>query len=97
MTAPANVASAGTLPTAAAARRARARLVGGLGFYAFVVAFVVFCLAPFVWTLLTSFKGPTTIVHSKTTPWASITLDTVTEHQSTLSASGAATSTTIIR
>jgi multiple sugar transport system permease protein len=49
------------MPTAAATRRARARLYGGLGFYTFVVGFVVFCLAPFVWTLLTSFKGPTTI------------------------------------
>src|SRR5205807_7930200 len=33
----------------------------GFGFYAFVAVFVVFCLAPFVWTLLTSLKGPTTI------------------------------------
>ncbi len=61
MTAPARTTSAGALPTAAAARRARAKLYGGLGFYTFVVGFVVFCLAPFIWTLLTSFKGPTTI------------------------------------
>jgi multiple sugar transport system permease protein len=47
--------------TAAATRRKRIALLEGFGFYAFVVAFVVFCLAPFVWTLLTSFKGTTTI------------------------------------
>ena len=50
MTATANTASAGALPTAAAARRARTKLYGDIGFYAFVVGFVVFCLAPFVWT-----------------------------------------------
>ena len=60
MSAPANTVRR-TRPTAAPARRARAKLFGGLGFYAFVVAFVVFCLAPFVWTFLTSLKGPTTI------------------------------------
>src|SRR5712691_10408217 len=41
--------------------RARAKLYEGFGFYAFVAGFVIFCLAPFVWTLLTSLKGPTTI------------------------------------
>ena len=56
MTAPAKTMSTGALPTAAAAGRARGRLYEGIGFYAFVVAFVVFCMAPFVWTLLTSFK-----------------------------------------
>ena len=61
MTAPARTAPSPALPTAAAAHRARARLYEGLGFYVFVIAFVVFCLAPFAWTLLTSFKGPTTI------------------------------------
>lgn len=49
------------LPSTTASRRARAKLFEGLGFYTFVVGFVVFCLAPFVWTLLTSLKGPTTI------------------------------------
>jgi multiple sugar transport system permease protein len=53
--------SARPLPTAASARRARAGLLEGAGFYAFVVGFVVFCLAPFIWTFLTSLKGPTTI------------------------------------
>jgi ABC-type glycerol-3-phosphate transport system permease component len=37
------------------------KLYEGFGFYAFVATFVVFCLAPFIWTLLTSLKGPTTI------------------------------------
>jgi trehalose/maltose transport system permease protein len=40
---------------------ATARPLERVGFYTFVTAFVVFCLAPFVWTLLTSLKGPTTI------------------------------------
>lgn len=61
MTAPAGTMSTGTLPTAAARGRARGQLYEGIGFYTFVVAFVVFCMAPFVWTLLTSFKGPATI------------------------------------
>ena len=50
-------ASAGT----SSARRLRGNLLGQVGFYAFIALFVIFCLAPFVWTLLTSFKGPTTI------------------------------------
>lgn len=61
MTAPARSMTGGALSTAGTARRERAKLLEGLGFYAFVVAFVVFCMAPFIWTLLTSFKGPTTI------------------------------------
>jgi multiple sugar transport system permease protein len=61
MTAPANAMSRGALPTAASTGRARGRLYEGIGFYTFVVAFVFFCMAPFVWTLLTSLKGPTTI------------------------------------
>jgi len=68
MTAPANTVSVHALqtptsggPAAAASRQARARLYAGFGFYAFVAGFVVFCLAPFVWTFLTSLKGPTTI------------------------------------
>ena len=39
----------------------RAGVREGVGFYIFVAGFVLFCLAPFVWTLLTSLKGPTTI------------------------------------
>src|SRR5713226_5438844 len=49
------------LPAARSSHRARIKLYEGFGFYAFVAGFVVFCLAPFVWTLLTSLKGPTTI------------------------------------
>ncbi len=59
--APANTVSVHALPTAEASRRARAKLYEGFGFYAFVAGFVVFCLVPFVWTFLTSLKGPTTI------------------------------------
>jgi ABC-type glycerol-3-phosphate transport system permease component len=40
----------------AARAEPRTKLYEGFGFYAFVAAFVVFCLAPFVWTLLTSLK-----------------------------------------
>src|SRR5256712_14098076 len=61
MTAPAQTASARALPSASTASRGRAKLYGGLGFYTFVVVFVVFCLAPFVWTFLTSPKGTTAI------------------------------------
>jgi multiple sugar transport system permease protein len=62
MTAPANTLShwerAGVR---AASRHARARMLEAVSFYTFVTAFVIFCLGPFVWTLLTSLKGPTTI------------------------------------
>jgi len=57
VTGEAAAASAGT----SSARRLRGNLLGQVGFYAFIALFVIFCLAPFVWTLLTSFKGPTTI------------------------------------
>ena len=57
-----------TAPAAAATRvvtresvRARRELPGRIVFYVFVVGFVFFCLAPFIWTLVTSFKGPSTI------------------------------------
>src|SRR5439155_1543395 len=46
-TAPANTVSVHTLATAAASRRARAKLYEGFGFYACVAGFVVCCLAPF--------------------------------------------------
>jgi len=62
MTAPANTVSVRALPTAALSRRTRwTKLFEGVGFYVFVVAFVIFCLAPFTWTLLTSLKSPATI------------------------------------
>ena len=53
--------SARAVPPAALMRHNRSKLYGAIGFYAFVVGFVVFCLAPFVWTFLTSLKGPNTI------------------------------------
>lgn len=71
MTAPANTISTRALPSARADRHVRAQLLEGIGFYAFVVAFVVFCMAPFVWTLLTSFKGPTTIFEVPIRYWPS--------------------------
>lgn len=50
---------------AATATRTRSRTRRGLIwrvlFYVFVAGFVFFCLAPFVWTLITSLKGPTTL------------------------------------
>src|SRR5438309_6443357 len=56
-----NTVAAPAVSRAAATRRMRWPVFESVGFYAFVVVFVVFCLAPFVWTLLTSLKGPTTI------------------------------------
>lgn len=47
--------------TAQETRRHRRALLGRGGFYLFIALFVTFCLAPFIWTLLTSFKGDTTI------------------------------------
>jgi len=41
-------------------RRDRSRMVL---LYVGITAFVIFCLAPFAWTLITSFKGPDTIYH----------------------------------
>jgi multiple sugar transport system permease protein len=61
VTAPASTVSTRPLSTGATARRTWQDLFRRFGFYIFVTAFVVFCLAPFVWTLLTSLKGPSTI------------------------------------
>ena len=61
MTAPATAVPTQVLRSSMAARRARARFFESFGFYTFVVLFVAFCLSPFVWTLLTSLKGTTTI------------------------------------
>ena len=61
MSAPASTVAARSVPTTATTRRMRKGLLQGAGFYVLVSAFVVFCLAPFVWTLLTSLKGPSTI------------------------------------
>ena len=39
----------------------RSLLLKNFGFYTFISVFVIFCLAPFIWTFLTAFKGTTTI------------------------------------
>ncbi len=44
--------------------RARRELPWRIVFYVFVIGFVFFCLAPFIWTLITSLKGPTTLYNS---------------------------------
>lgn len=44
--------------------RARRELPFRILFYAFVIGFVVFCLGPFIWTLITSLKGPGTLYNS---------------------------------
>jgi multiple sugar transport system permease protein len=60
MTAPANTIGA-TRNTSHAGTRRRSLLLNRFGFYTFVTLFVIFCLAPFIWTLLTSFKGVRTL------------------------------------
>ncbi len=61
MTAPAKAMSATDHVDSAQAARRRVALLKSFGFYLFIAAFVIFCLAPFIWTFLTAFKGPTTI------------------------------------
>jgi multiple sugar transport system permease protein len=53
-------------PRAARRRESVARL-GRLAFYLFVAIFVVFCLAPFVWTVITSLKSNSAVYQSPTT------------------------------
>jgi multiple sugar transport system permease protein len=60
MSAPARTVSVRSL-SAPRARPAGKVPFDGVAFYVFVAGFVVFCLAPFVWTLLTSLKGPSSI------------------------------------
>jgi multiple sugar transport system permease protein len=61
LAAPATTVPAVALRSVLPSGRTRTKFLEGFGFYTFVAAFVLFCLAPFVWTLLTSLKGPTTI------------------------------------
>jgi len=61
MTAPAKTLRATGHADAHHAARRRSMLMKNFGFYAFISVFVVFCLAPFVWTLISAFKGTTTI------------------------------------
>jgi multiple sugar transport system permease protein len=51
----------------AARRRAIVARLGRLAFYLFVAIFVVFCLAPFVWTVITSLKSNSAVYQSPTT------------------------------
>lgn len=61
MTAPAGMLGSTEQIAARNAARRRTAVGRGVGFYLFIALFVVFCLAPFVWTFLTSFKGVATI------------------------------------
>jgi multiple sugar transport system permease protein len=61
MTAPAKTVTAEQLAAHSHAARRRSAILSRVGFYAFISLFVIFCLAPFVWTFLTAFKGTTTI------------------------------------
>ena len=62
MTAPAkNLTARESAAITHTAQRRRIAVLKQTGFYFFIALFVVFCLAPFIWTLLTSFKGGSTI------------------------------------
>jgi multiple sugar transport system permease protein len=69
MTAPAgSIGATGRIEGVSAARR-RSMMTRSFGFYAFISIFVIFCLAPFVWTFLTAFKGTTTIFNVPIDYW----------------------------
>jgi len=61
MTAPAKTMGTAERIAAHNAARQRVAMLRQVGFYAFISLFVIFCLAPFIWTVLTAFKGTTTI------------------------------------
>jgi multiple sugar transport system permease protein len=61
MTVPAKTIGAAERAAAHEAARHRGARLRQIGFYAFISLFVIFCLAPFIWTFLTAFKGTTTI------------------------------------
>ena len=61
MTAPANAIGMRERETRAHSARRRSQLLKSSGFYLFISVFVIFCLAPFIWTFLTAFKSTTTI------------------------------------
>lgn len=69
MTAPANTIGTTERDAAHNAARRRSMMANRFGFYSFVTVFVIFCLAPFVWTLLTSFKGFNTLFAVPITYW----------------------------
>jgi multiple sugar transport system permease protein len=60
MTAPVTARSLDRAAAGNSARR-RSQVARGIGFYIFISVFVIFCLAPFVWTFLTAFKSTLTI------------------------------------
>lgn len=69
MAAPANSLAAAPARPASAARQRPRRLgatINRILFYFFVALFVVFCVAPFVWTLITSLKSNSAIYQSPT-------------------------------
>ena len=64
----------GTLPittarrtAARSRRRSLAARLARLAFYLFVLVFVAFCIAPFVWTVITSLKSNSAVYQSPTT------------------------------
>lgn len=61
MSAPAKTIGATGYSEGVSAARRRSLMMRSFGFYSFITLFVIFCLAPFVWTFLTAFKGTTTI------------------------------------
>ncbi|HEY8597844.1 MAG TPA: carbohydrate ABC transporter permease [Thermomicrobiales bacterium] len=61
MTAPAKTLGAAGRTDARNVAHRRSILLNSFGFYLFISLFVVFCLAPFVWTFISAFKGTTTI------------------------------------
>ena len=61
MTAPAKMIRTTGRTAAHGTKLKRSTVAKSVGFYAFIALFVVFCLAPFIWTFLTAFKGTTTI------------------------------------
>ncbi len=61
MTATANTIGMRERETRAHSARRRSQLLKSSGFYLFISVFVIFCLAPFIWTFLTAFKSTTTI------------------------------------
>jgi multiple sugar transport system permease protein len=50
-------------------RRSAADVLSSIAFYVFVVGFIVFCIAPFVWTVITSLKSPQGVFRSPTDYW----------------------------
>jgi multiple sugar transport system permease protein len=50
-------------------RRRLAEIAQQVAFYVFVALFVLFCTGPFIWTFITSLKGPSTIYISPTQYW----------------------------